>query len=354
MISNLISKNNLALVCIVESHSDNKLIDALNKKHNPKMSFIHTHDQDKPKTKGITILTNTPLMNCSPTDIQVIVPGRALQYLTNWYDNPGFTKPHIMLGDMNTVEDPSDCLPPHRDPPQTTNALHDLRSKLNLIDGWRRANPLPEREYTFAQPNGGSRLRIDRIYTTENLYDRASNWSIVNSGIPTDHQMTTVEIYNLNSPKIDRGRWTMKPFIMKDPELINRIEVEGTKSLTNLANPSENPQITLQNLTDHIRLNAQCLTMTKIGRINSELKNLEGKKDKILKKANHLEGTNLERALEKTNHISSRIQDIQSTLFKKNQNITKANWHLYGEMINKYWCAHGKEAKGCNCWNSNA
>ncbi len=73
---------------------------------------------------------------------------------------------------------------------------------------------------------------------------------------------------------------------------------------------------------------------------------MKEKKDKIISKANSLEGTDLEMALEKTSQISSRIQDAQSTLFKKNQNITKANWHLHGEMINKYWCAHGKEKKG--------
>ena len=78
------------------------------------------------------------------------------------------------------------------------------------------------------------------------------------------------------------------------------------------------------------------------------MNNLKRKKEKIVSKANSLDGANLAKALEMASHISTTIQDIQSTLFKKNQNITRSNWHLYSEMINKYWCAHGKVKKGCD------
>src|SRR5258708_26139482 len=140
----------------------------------------------------------------------------------------------------------------------------------------------------------------------------------------------------------------MRPFIMKDHEFISEIEVKGTRMLTNLTNPTENPQTALQNLTDHICQEAQHLTKIRIGKTNTELKNLERKKDKIIRRANSLDGTDLGNALEMANQISMRIQDIQSTPFEKNQNITKANWHLHGEMINKYWCTHGKGKKGCD------
>ena len=72
MISKLVLKNNIALMCAIETHSDDKLIESLNKKHNPKLTFLHTHDHEKPKTKGITILTNIPLTNCPPTNIHTV------------------------------------------------------------------------------------------------------------------------------------------------------------------------------------------------------------------------------------------------------------------------------------------
>src|SRR5258708_39416989 len=84
MISNLASKNNITIMCMVESHSDDNLIETLNKKYNPRMSFIHTHDQEKPKTKGITVLMNTPLTNSLPSNIQIIVPGHAIQFSIQW------------------------------------------------------------------------------------------------------------------------------------------------------------------------------------------------------------------------------------------------------------------------------
>ncbi len=119
------------------------------------------------------------------------------------------------------------------------------------------------------------------------------------------------------------------------------------KTLTNLNKPPPNNlQAALQNLTEHIHQSAKHLTKEKMGRINTEIKNLKRNKDKIIEKANSLNSTNLENALERANQISSKILDIQSSLFARNQNTTKANWHLHREMINKYWCVHGKENKG--------
>src|SRR5260221_2541618 len=127
-------------MCMVESHSDDNLIETLNKKYNHRTPFIHTHDKENPKTKGITVLMNTPLTNSLPSNIQIIVPGHAIQFsiqwphqstltilavytlnppnencdfwkhLTSWYNNPNTTKLHIMLSNMNTIKDQSDCL----------------------------------------------------------------------------------------------------------------------------------------------------------------------------------------------------------------------------------------------------
>ena len=81
------SQKKLAILCTVESHTDDKQIKALNQTYNPKFTFIHTHDEEKPKTKGITIVTNTHITKCPPTDIHPIVPGCAIQFTIHWPQN---------------------------------------------------------------------------------------------------------------------------------------------------------------------------------------------------------------------------------------------------------------------------
>ncbi len=69
-----ITRKEIAILCAVETHSDDAQIDALNRTYNPTFSFIHSHDHDHPRTRGITIITNTPLTKCSPTNIYHIIP----------------------------------------------------------------------------------------------------------------------------------------------------------------------------------------------------------------------------------------------------------------------------------------
>ncbi len=227
-----ISQKKIALLCTVESHTDDQQINSLNHTYNPKFSFIHTYNLDKPKTKGITIITNTHITKCSPSDIYHIIPSCAIQFSISWppkahtrilviyapnppsknrdfwnkltdcYSVLNACKPHILLGNFNLVKDAADCLPSHPDSPQATTTLQNLRTMLDLSDSWRLANPPPKHKYSFTQPGAGSRSRIDHIYATEDIRTRASDWSIGNPEIPTDHQLVLVRIYDENPPQI--------------------------------------------------------------------------------------------------------------------------------------------------------
>ena len=46
--------------------------------------------------------------------------------------------------------------------------------------------------------------------------------------------------------------------------------------------------------------------------------------------------------------ISDKIKEIKTIRYKRLQDIAHVNWRLQGELINKYWCATGKEKLGCN------
>ena len=132
-------------------------------------------------------MTNLNKIHKMPGNIMEINPGRAISYMINWpentqtnlltvytpnapLENAAFwnhitnsikenlsTKPDLILGDFNMVEDAKDRLPPHPDPTSTVEAIRALKLETNLTDGWRKANPHPDCDFTFEQPLGGSR-----------------------------------------------------------------------------------------------------------------------------------------------------------------------------------------------------
>ena len=108
------------------------------------------------------------------------------------------------MGDFNMVKDAVDRLLPHPDPAHTVEALLDLKGKLGLIDGCHWTNPPPDHSYTFGQPSGGSRSRIDIIYTSNELLSQSLDWKIEQPDI-TNHQLVSFHLYNLNASNIGRG-----------------------------------------------------------------------------------------------------------------------------------------------------
>ena len=187
----------IAILCILESHSDDNQIECLNNKFNPLYKFMHTYDKDNTHSKGIVIVKNNNLIPNDLIDITNLVPGRAINvaaiwlkesqinilatytpnpprenekfwnHLTKHFTQNNTIQPDIMLGDFNIVEEAIDWLPSHPDPLYAANALHKLKSTLEQVDSWCCTNTPPDHNFTFDQPSGGSQSRIDRIYMTE-------------------------------------------------------------------------------------------------------------------------------------------------------------------------------------------
>ena len=363
----------IAILCVSESHSDNDQITKLNLQYGPNLHFTHTHNTQNPRSKGIVIVTNKNRTKSIPTNIHLISPGRAISFKTNWPENKKISilavyppntpnenanfwknllttieneptmQPDIIIGEFNTVEDAADRLPPHPDPPHIVEALLDLKGKFQLTDGWRRSNPPPNRGFTFEQPSGGSRSRIDRIYVTNDILNRSSEWRIEQPDVLTDHQLISVSVYDLNTPKIGRGRWALPKFLLNDENFLHQIELLNTEN-QNQTEP--NPQKRLQNLILNIRQLAKRLERMKAGKMNSSIISLTNKRTKIPQNVNPNDPERLNQALEIASSITEKIQDIQRIRYKKNKSTTNANWCLQGELVNKYWCTHGKETKG--------
>ncbi|PBK83571.1 hypothetical protein ARMGADRAFT_1037745 [Armillaria gallica] len=80
-------------------------------------------------------------------------------------ENPNVRKPDVMAGDMNITEDPIDRLPIWQDYASAVDSLDEMRTSLQLIDGWNSMN--------------------------EHCY----KWTIEKSGVPTDHALWVMREY---------------------------------------------------------------------------------------------------------------------------------------------------------------
>ena len=138
----------------------------------------------------------------------------------------------------------------------------------------------------------------------------------------------------------------MHPFLLRDQKFMNNVIQMGMEITPHLNNPNTSPQQLLNNFSEWARSLAQKQSKIKIGIIKSKIKKLENTRDILINKANSLENNEQLDTLNSACTITTKIQESQTILFNHNQKVAKANRHLYGEMINKFWCATGKEKKG--------
>ena len=67
-----------------------------------------------------------------------------------------------------------------------------------------------ERDYTFYQIGSGSSARIDRIYTTREMYNTVYNTTIESNFELSDHCLIVAKIMANNLPHIGEGMWKLK------------------------------------------------------------------------------------------------------------------------------------------------
>lgn len=130
-----------------------------------------------------------------------------------------------LMGDTDCVLTEIDRSQPHADDEQVTEQLKKLIRKNNLIDIWREQNER-ERDYIFYRKGSGSSARIDRIYTTREMYNTVYNTTIESNFEISDHCLITVKIMANNLPHIGEGMWKLK-----DTTIANKKFEERTKSM---------------------------------------------------------------------------------------------------------------------------
>lgn len=230
----VLNRNKIAILAIQESHLTEELANKINTLFETKLLLIHSPLPESNNTAGVAIIINKGLLSTNKITHETLIPGRAIMVTIPWHaDKPlkilniyapndsnanekfwdtlnekinanPHLKPDTMVGDFNLTEDSLDRLPCHPDDPAAVTALGNLKSNLNLVDGWRRTYP-DRREYSHQHVPNISQGCLDRIYISNNLLSSTNEWSIHPSTIETDHWLVTTNISTPDAPIIGRG-----------------------------------------------------------------------------------------------------------------------------------------------------
>jgi hypothetical protein len=250
-----------------------------------------------------------------------------------------------MGGDFNMVEDAIDRLPTHADQYSQVEALDELKSELNLKDGWRDTYPTTK-AYTFHQTATGSQSRIDRFYVTPLVLATAREWKIETIGVSTDHKMISVQVASENAPDVGKGRWSIPKNIIKDRTLAKYIHEQGMNALSELE--------TLGVRTEENN------SQTVYAKFKRKILEMARHREKIAVPKMELKKRNLENALERVNNdgslqddekikasaeITTKIANLEKSRHLKVRTAVATRNRIEGETVCAHWCRSNKEAK---------
>ncbi|KAG2745066.1 DNase I-like protein [Suillus brevipes Sb2] len=297
-INQIIKDKKIDILTLQETHLTKEDADTLNTTPGLRIHVIPSIDPARTNAKGVALVVNKRLLGIADIKNHELIPGRAILTIIPWHKDKALKvltvyapndgqanhhfwelirtkirnlpKPDVMLGDFNVVEDPLDRLPPKSDHINASNSLHQLRSHLQLQDGWRHENQ-DTLSYTFSQSafQGGSQSRIDRIYIKPEY-------------APFNHQMVSVRISCKQMPYVGSGRWSLPLHVLKDKTLGEEILSLGKtlqteiKQCKNHRTEEMNPQIAFScfktKAISLCRTTARKTIPKKINKLKSQLK----------------------------------------------------------------------------------
>ncbi len=382
-VNQIMRQKKIGVLIVGEAHLNDERRDDIEALFNRRLKIFHSEDPDTPNARGVAIVLNKEITETENVVVTEIVPGRAILLETRWHqsevlsilgvyapvnpvhnarfwttirhffkDNPNVRKPDIMGGDMNITEDLIDRYPVRQDHTSAVDSLDELRTYLQLIDGWRECFPTTLK-YTRRRPATGAQSQLNRIYVKSGLSEYCYEWDSEKSGIPTDHDMVSVRFSTANTPKVGRGRWVMPIHIVKDSKVKGFIIKEGMKMQEEMEDLRKDPD------RRTVGYNAQKLW----ARFNDEWAKIARERSKIVMPRLEREIQELEAKItvaensvtlpdedeeEKATEIIKMHQELD-ILVKKRHNRSRENARarnaLEGEVISKYWSGTNREIK---------
>ncbi|KAL4255818.1 hypothetical protein AB1N83_014347 [Pleurotus pulmonarius] len=380
----------IAVLAVQETHMDEDRRDQMEHLFGRRIRILASADIESPTQKaGVAIVLNKSLIKAETATIKTIIPGRAIwvkvdwnggetltvlavyapnaasentefwKSLTNFFDShPRLKRPNVVLGDFNMVEDAIDRYPMHADSGPQTTALNELKANLHLVDGWRDANP-GSKGYTFHQPNGGSKSRIDRIYIKQNMIQKSDNWRMEHSGIAnTDHWMVLAKISNGRGPSLGRGRWSIPLRIIDDAafkKMAKEKVAEVWHEMQGCLREERTPENNVQEIYDrfkggliaHARRRDKTLTpkiLRDIDNLKKDLKTAEN--PRVDENLADIEKREI-REMHNTSAylITQKIAELERRRHGKIRELGKVKNRIEGETMSRYWMQVNRDIK---------
>ncbi|KAJ4496616.1 hypothetical protein C8R41DRAFT_895100 [Lentinula lateritia] len=225
----LMKDKRIGILALQETHLTNERVHEINEEYGKQIQVFASHDPTNPTGKGgVAIVLNLPgkalliqIVLHQKDNLSVLVVYAPNVSGNNGSENaafweeiktyfetrPNIPKPDVMLGDCNMVESGMiDRMPAHDDPEEACEALDNIKTLLQLRDGWRLTNP-DDKSFSYMQLAMGSQSRIDRIYVTDAIMETAKEWKIRETGVPNaDHSLISVQITSKEAPWFGKGR----------------------------------------------------------------------------------------------------------------------------------------------------
>ncbi|KAJ7763069.1 Endonuclease/exonuclease/phosphatase [Mycena metata] len=313
-INQIMRSRRIGVLGLQETHLSPGEVDDIHKIFGKRLQVYASIDPASPQSKGVAFVVNKEISNIEGIETEELIPGRALRISIPWHGESRVTgvvayapndptenarfldiletklrrrKPDFVLGDFNMVEDAIDRMPHHKDANVVTEAMLEFKSKLHLIDGWRRAFP-DLKSYTFLHAATGSQSRIDRVLLTENMMKYTYDWTIESPGIHTDHQLLSMKYSDPNLPFIGKGRWVLPLRLLKDKKVMEQVYALGKEMEARLEglgdnrSDEDNPQKIWKSFKDEITELFRERDKVMVPKMEKDIKSLKEKMNKTL------------------------------------------------------------------------
>jgi exonuclease III len=369
--------NNLGILAIQETHLNIAETHELNGKFKRRIRIINSSSRQQRNAAGVAIVLNKQYVAWKEVSQWEIIPGRALLVQIPWRtnrenkktilaiyapNNPGENKafweelrgkwtsrgdlpiPDFMLGDLNLVEDSIDRIPAHEDDHNAVESLRDLKTRFNMIDGWRAENG-DDKAFTYLQTATGSQSRIDRIYMSREIFQNSREWLITTHGIASDHKMISMQYFDPGAPKIGEGRWVIPHYTVADEKFIKELSPIITDTLVDLEfgtrTENENPQKALEEVKSKLREKAKQYIKEKVPIIKKRIAGKERELASILNNQNMNEDTRKTKACS----IELELKELQVQHHTSVRERIRLKYTLENKTIGKTWIQSNKDLK---------
>ncbi|KAF5365142.1 hypothetical protein D9757_012613 [Collybiopsis confluens] len=376
----LMSEKNINIMVVGEAHLDNQRRDEIERIHGKHLRIFFSKLNNTPNAAGVAIVLNKAKTNVENVKTHEVVAGRALLLETRWHNsekisilgiyapntsmrengefwekinnfferNPRISRPHVMLGDFNMVEEPIDRLPMRNDATIAVDALDNLKTTLQLEDGWRETYP-NTLKYTFMRSARDSikhHARLDRIYNRMDAREKLFEWKIETPGINTDHDLVSVQYTSESTPYTGRGRWVLPLHLLYDKHVKEFIQEEGQRleerlqllATEDIWDGQCNAQTEWAEFQINLRGIARERSKIVVPRLTREINILEGRIDSI---SNDPLLTEEERLLS-TTVLKEQLSILEQRKHQSTRTITHARNMVYGETVSRYWSQQNK------------